>query len=153
MKRIIYLIGIVIGLCLTSSCGKDFLDQMFLEGTWGLTSFSMSTNNSLGGEDLLTEYDPFHPKDEMDTRLTIINTRDNNYFFTEERWNPVLDRWTLFSENTIIVRNDVLFILENGREVEFGRFKCSLSTLTIETISVSIESTTRSVSTYRRMSE
>ena len=155
MKRIIYLIGIVIGLCLTSACSKNFLDQVLLEGTWGLTRFEMIT--TAGGsviEDLITDCDPYYPKSAQDTKLSIVNGSGNTYVATEEYWDNLRGRWVPGLQTTYIVRDDVMFILENGREMEYGRFQCTASTLTITSTSVDVilGSTTTSISTYRRMS-
>ncbi|MBQ9410729.1 MAG: hypothetical protein IJU21_03880 [Bacteroidales bacterium] len=162
MKRIFYLVAAVIGLCLTTSCGKDFFDQVLLEGNWGLTRFEMITSvNGEVKEDLITDCDPFNPKTEMDTQLAVRSSSSNYYEFSEYAWDRIRAAWSLVSRNNYIVRDNVLYLLENGREVEYGHFSANSSTLTIESIDIHesgvagaiIRTSTVSRSTYRRLSE
>ena len=162
MKRIFYLLAAVIGLCITSSCGKDFFDQVLLEGNWGLIRYEMVTSvNGVVEEDIVTPLDPFNPKTQMDTQLAIRNISGNQYEFSEYIWDNYSASRKLSIKNVYIVRNDVLFMVQSGREMEYGHFSISASTLTIETIDIhedllpsgAIQTSTVSKSTYRRLSE
>lgn len=162
MKRIIYLIAAVIGLCLTSSCGKSFLDQVLLEGNWGLVRDEMTTTvNGDVIESLITDCDPLNPRTPMDTQLAIRQTSGSRYEFSRYTWDMARGAWSLLTKENLIVRDNVLFIVEGGREMEYGHFTATASTLTIETIDIFVEETpagisqytTTSRSTYRRLSE
>lgn len=163
MKRIFYLIAAVIGLSLTSSCGKSFFDQVLLEGNWGLIRYEMTTSeNGKVIEDLITDCDPFNPKSEMDTQLAIRNSGSSNYYeFSEYAWDRARGVWTLMSKHNYIVRDNVLYMTDTGREVEYGHFSATSSNLIIESVDiveeviggVVIQHSTVSRSTYRRLSE
>ena len=156
MKRLFYLIAAVIGLCLTSSCGKSFFDQVLLEGNWGLIRFEMITSvNGKVIEDLITDCDPFNPKSEMDTQLAIRNSGNSYYEFSEYIWDNPRGAWSLLSKQNYKVRDNVLYMTDTGREVEYGHFSATSSTLTIESISedASTRTSTVSRSTYRRLSD
>ena len=161
MKRIIYLLAAVIGLCITSSCGKDFFDQVLLEGNWGLVLDEMVTSvNGEVTEPIITECDPFSPRDEIDTQLAIRNISGNQYEFSEYNWNRVSSGWVFSRKLPLIKRNNVLFEIVSGREVEYGHFTLSASELTIESVYVTVEllsgvrveTSTVSRRTYRRLS-
>lgn len=161
MKRIFYLIAAVIGLCITSSCGKDFFDQVLLDGNWGLVLDEMVTSvNGEVTEPIITECDPFSPRDEIDTQLAIRNISGNQYEFSEYNWNRVSSGWVFSRKLPLIKRNNVLFEIVSGREVEYGHFTVSASELTIESVYVTVEllsgvrveTSTVSRRTYRRLS-
>lgn len=161
MKRIIYLLAAVIGLCLTSSCGKAFFDQVLLDGNWGLVLDEMVTSvNGEVTEPIITECDPFSPRDEIDTQLAIRNISGNQYEFSEYNWNRVSSGWVFSRKLPLIRRNNVLFEIVSGREVEYGHFTVSASELTIESVYVTVEllsgvrveTSTVSRRTYRRLS-
>lgn len=161
MKRIFYLLAAVIGLCITSSCGKDFFDQVLLEGNWGLVLDEMVTSvNGEVTEPIITECDPFSPRDEIDTQLAIRNISGNQYEFSEYNWNRVSSGWVFSRKLPLIKRNNVLFEIVSGREVEYGHFTLSASELTIESVYVTVEllsgvrveTSTVSRRTYRRLS-
>lgn len=162
MKRIFYLIAAVIGLSLTSSCGKSFFDQVLLEGNWGLTRNEMVTSvNGKVIESLITDCDPFNPKTSMDTQLAVRMSSGNYYEFSTYTWDAARGAWALQFKDNYIVRDNVLFMVEGGREMEFGHFSTTASTLTIETIDIFeqvtpdgvIQQSTISRSTYRRLSD
>lgn len=162
MKRIIYLLAAVIGLSLTSSCGKAFFDQVLIEGNWGLIRSEMTTSvNGTVTESLITDCDPLNPKSPMDTQLAIRTVSGNYYEFSTYNWDMVRGAWSLLMKDNLIVRDNVLYIIEGGREMEFGHFTATASTLTIETIDIFDEvvggvvtqHSTVSRSTYRRLSD
>ena len=161
MKRIIDLIAAVIGLCFTSSCGKDLFEQVLLDGNWGLVRDEMVTSiNGEVTEPIITDCDPFHPRDEMDTQLAIRKISGNEYEFSEYYWNRLGGEWVFSNRETYILRNNVLFMLVNGRETEYGHFSVSASELSIESIfiteeliaGVRIQTSTISRRVYRRLS-
>ena len=140
MKRIFYLIAAVIGLSLTSSCGKDLFDQVLLDGNWGLVRDEMVTSvNGEVTEPIITECDPFNPQDEMDTQLAVRNISGNQYEFSEYYWNRLSLGWVFSGKKTLIKRNNVLFEVVSGREIEFGHFSVTASELTIESVFVTVE--------------
>lgn len=162
MKRIIYLLAAVIGLCLTSSCGKSFLDQVLLEGNWGLIRNEMTTSvNGTVIESLISDCDPLNPKTPMDSQLAIRSASGSVYEFSTYTWDMVRGVWALFTKENLIVRDNVLYMVEGGREIEYGHFTSTASTLTIETIDIFDEvvggvvtqHSTVSRSTYRRLSD
>ena len=119
MKRIFYLIAAVIGLSLTSSCGKSFFDQVLREGNWGLTRNEMVTSvNGKVIESLITDCDPFNPKTSMDTQLAVRMSSGNYYEFSTYTWDAARGAWALQFKDNYIVRDNVLFMVEGGREME-----------------------------------
>ena len=152
MKRVLCLAAAIIGLFLTSSCDKDLLNYVLLEGNWGLTRFEMVTTvNGSVIETLGWDCNPNNPRESTDALLAIEHESGNIYTLREYFWDPARGDWMLTTQNSYTVRDNVFYSIVNGRETEASHFQLSSNTLTLETVDVHLEQVTTSRSIYRRM--